>query len=278
MPHLSQLQRDYKDKNFTIIGMTSGDKSNTLEAVHAMVEDKGDTMGYTVAFDDERTTNEAWMKAAGRKGIPSSFLVDKSGKIAWIGHPANVDIPLAKVIDGTWDYVEGPALMKRISGARNAIYMAAREDPKKALQLFKDFHADYPASAKGMESLHFTILSAIPDRADAATRVGRKIIDKAENAGTLNAFAWPLVDPEVDRENRFLDLALLAAKKASKLTEDKDGAILDTLARVYYWTGDLEKAIEIQTRAVEHSEGKMKESLETVLAEYKKSIADRQNS
>ena len=61
MPHLSQLQRDYKDKHVTVIGMTSVDKTNTLEAVNAMVKEKGDGMDYTVAFDDGRKTNEAWM-------------------------------------------------------------------------------------------------------------------------------------------------------------------------------------------------------------------------
>jgi hypothetical protein len=28
-----------------------------------------------------------WMEAAGRDGIPSAFLVNTQGKIAWIGHP-----------------------------------------------------------------------------------------------------------------------------------------------------------------------------------------------
>ena len=37
MPHLSQLQREYQDKNLTIIGMTSADSNNTLEQVKKMV-------------------------------------------------------------------------------------------------------------------------------------------------------------------------------------------------------------------------------------------------
>ena len=98
MPHLSQLQRDYQDKNVTIIGLTSADKNNTLEMVKEMTEKKGDGMNFTVAWDVERTTNEAYMKASGQRGIPASFLVDKKGNVAWIGHPMNVDIPLAYVI------------------------------------------------------------------------------------------------------------------------------------------------------------------------------------
>jgi len=279
MPHLSQLQRDYKDKHVTIIGMTSGDKSNTLEAVREMVEEKGDGMDYAVAFDVERKTNEAWMKAARQGGIPTSFLVDKSGKIAWIGHPAEVDVPLAHVVAGTWDYEEGPALMKRISKAKRAIYAAASTEPQKALALFEQFLADYPAASKGMDSLHFSILSQLPDQVAAATRVGKLVIDhaiEAKNAGELNAFAWGLVDPEVERENRFLDLALRAADKANELSGEKDGAILDTVARVHFWRGDLERALKIQTRAVEQSVGEMKASLELALTEYKRALEAKQ--
>ena len=91
----------------------------------------------------------------------------------------------------------------------------------------------------------------------------------------LNQFAWGLVDPEVERDNRFLDLALLAANKASAFTHEKDGAILDTVARVHFWLGDLDKALAVQERAVEHSEGEMQAALEQVLEEYKKAIAKR---
>lgn len=280
MPHLSQLQRDYKDKHVTIIGMTSPDKTNTLEAVHAMVEDKGDGMDYTVAFDEERTTNEAWMKAAQQKGIPTSFLVDKSGKIAWIGHPSSADIPISRVVAGTWDYVEGPALMKRIAGEKSAIYKAMRKEPKKALELFKAYVADYPQLAKGMDSLHFSILAQIPEQLAAATRAGKKLVDhaiKSEDSNALNSFAWGLVDPGVERENRFLDLALRAASRASEFEQD-NGAILDTVARVHFWRGDLELALKTQSQAVECAEGEMKTALEKVLEEYEQALAEQHKS
>ena len=277
MPHLSQLQRDYRDKNVTIIGMTSPDESNTLEAVKAMVEEKGDGMDYAVAFDVERKTNEAWMKAANQRGIPTSFLVDKAGKIAWIGHPSSADIPLSQVVAGTWDPVEGPALMKRINKERMAIYET--EDPRKALELLEKFKADYPMAATGLDSLQFSILTKLPDQVAAATALGNKLIDKAiegKDAMALNGLAWGLVDPAVKLENRFLDLAQRAADKANELTEEKNGPILDTVARVHFWRGDLEQALAVQKRAVEMSEGPMKESLKEALAEYEKAVLKKE--
>lgn len=271
MPHLSQLARDYSDKHVTVIGLTSADKNNTLDDVREMVEDKGDEMDYTVAWDVERKTNEAYMKASNQRGIPTSFLVDKAGKIAWIGHPMSADIPLAHVVADTWDYDKGPAMMEQISEDKRAMRASARTDPGKALTLLKSFRKQYPLADKGLESLHFSILARLPKHVTEATKLGRSIVEKAvaeKDPMGLNAFAWNLVDPEAEFEHRFLDLAQLAAGKAEEFSGGKDGAILDTVARVHYWRGDFEQAIEVQRRAVEHSEGRMKEALREVLQEY----------
>ena len=50
-----------------------------------------------------------------------------------------------------------------------------------------------------------------------------------------------------------------------------DGAILDTLARAYFEKGDVAKAIELQTKAVEKSDERLKEELQATLDRYKKS-------
>src|SRR4030095_14718603 len=103
MPHLSALQRQYREKGVTFIGVTSKDtRGNDLPAVEAMVKDKGDGMDYTVAWDTERKTGEAYMKAAGQNGIPCCFLVDGTGKIVYIGHPMFLDLPMEQVVAGTW--------------------------------------------------------------------------------------------------------------------------------------------------------------------------------
>ena len=278
MPHLSQLQRDYKDKHVTIIGLTSEDRRNTLEMVKEMVEDKGDVMDFTVAWDTERKTNAAYMAASGQRGIPTSFLVDQSGNIAWIGHPMNVDIPLAMVVAGTWDYEDGPAMMEAIDEKRTAIYRAASTDPAKALALLSAFRDEYPVASKGMEGLEFSILCQLPDHVAEAKKVGRVLVNEAiaeKNASALNAFAWPLVDPEEKRKDRFLELAMLAASKANEFSGNSDPAILDTLARVYFWQGDMQEALEIQRRAVEAAPEEMKASLQKAAEEYEGSVGNQ---
>ena len=41
--------------------------------------------------------------AAGQNGIPTAFIINGDGQVAWIGHPMGMDEPLAEIVDGTWD-------------------------------------------------------------------------------------------------------------------------------------------------------------------------------
>lgn len=46
--------------------------------------------------------NKLWMKRSFSVGIPTSFVVDRDGHIAFIGHPTELDEVLPKVLNGSW--------------------------------------------------------------------------------------------------------------------------------------------------------------------------------
>ena len=90
IPHLNETYLKFKDKGLVVIGQDCWEKDESLVA--PFVEKMGDKMTYRVALDDKTSNKKGqmaitWMEAAGRNGIPSAFLVDTKGKIAWIGHP-----------------------------------------------------------------------------------------------------------------------------------------------------------------------------------------------
>lgn len=274
MPHLSELQEQYADDGVTIIGVTKEDSSNTLEAVHKMTEDKGDTMAYTVAWDDEGQTYADYMTAAGQRGIPTSFLVDREGKIAFIGHPMSMDLPMAMVVDGTWDAVEGPAMIKKIQEAQYEIQRGARTATKESagplLKKVAAFIKEYPAMADSIELAHFQLLTADGQASEAAA-IGWNIVNAAvagKDVSSLNGIAWGIVDPLAKVESRDLGLALYAATAASNLSGNEDPAILDTLARVHFWMGGIDRAIELQEMAIALADSAMADSLEDALEEY----------
>jgi len=60
-------------------------------------------MDYHVAIQDSNFMEVGWYKASGELGIPKSFVVNGEGKLAWIGHPMQLDKILPKIVNNTWD-------------------------------------------------------------------------------------------------------------------------------------------------------------------------------
>jgi thiol-disulfide isomerase/thioredoxin len=93
IPHITKLARSYKDK-VTFVGVSVWERGSE-ENVNGFVRNMGDRMDYPVARDTGHMAR-AWLEAAGQDGIPSAFIVDGDGKIAWIGHPMD---SMEKAID-----------------------------------------------------------------------------------------------------------------------------------------------------------------------------------
>ena len=107
IPHLNEIYEKYKDKGLVVIGQNCSERDDS--GVAAFVKKMGDKMTYRVALDNKTSNKEGtmaktWMAAAGLDGIPSAFLVDTKGNIAWIGHPmALKNKVIEEVLAGTYD-------------------------------------------------------------------------------------------------------------------------------------------------------------------------------
>lgn len=254
IPHLTDLQKKYKDKDVRIIGANVWEQYNdkTLEKVEKFVGEYGEKMDYTIAYDGKtKSIDKAYMKAAGQDGIPTAFIVDREGRVAYIGHPMEMDEPLAKIVEGKFD----------IDAAKKEF--ADREAKEKAamsgMAKLRAFSTQYGTLLKNKEY-------------DKAYDLARKTLDTdlKDNPQVLNEIAWLIVDPAGKVEKKDLDLAMTAANKANDLTKGKDAAILDTLARVHFEKGDKAKALELQKKAVELAPDQLKSELEASLKEYEK--------
>ncbi len=145
IPHLTELAKKY-DGKVSIIGISIWESAkpsdgDLMKRVTTFVKDEGEKMDYHVAADDvkKNTIADTYMKAASEEGIPCSFIVDKDGKVAWIGHPAKMEETLQKVIAGTWDS----------AGAREK-----REVEQKVTRPINEAMAkkDYPGAIKAIDA------------------------------------------------------------------------------------------------------------------------------
>jgi thiol-disulfide isomerase/thioredoxin len=110
MPYLSELARKYKDRAIFIGVDVLETKKTTLNQIKTFVTNMGQQMDYQVAIADNDYMEKNWLFAAGEMGIPSTFIVDGEGKLAWIGHPCdNLEDALSKIIINDWDINESLA-------------------------------------------------------------------------------------------------------------------------------------------------------------------------
>lgn len=112
-PKLSEIQDTYGERGLTVIAVTDEES----DVVRDFVQDKGDAITYTVAIDKNQRTTVDYMAAFGLNGIPTAFLVDREGKIAWVGHPAD---PMMK------HAIEGLFPAKQSAGTPKAVAAPAR--------------------------------------------------------------------------------------------------------------------------------------------------------
>lgn len=285
IPHLTGLQKQYADK-VKLIGVSVWESKQA--DVEPFVQEMGDKMAYTIAMDqlpsesargNEGAMAKGWMMAAGQRGIPTAFIVNGEGKVAWIGHPMGMDEPLAQVVSGKWN-LQAAAEEQRKEMELEAI---SAELSRKFSEAAKAGKWDDVVAvcdemiAKGMTEqgsmLKFDVMLTRKKDYSAAYKLGAQMADTtfSGNAMILNSIAWTIVNPEGQVETKDLNLALRAASKAVELLKSKDFATLDTLARVHFLRGDKAKAIETQKLAIEVApDDSVKEELKKALAEYEK--------
>jgi thiol-disulfide isomerase/thioredoxin len=159
MPHMADLQNEFKSSGVTFIGYSAKDANNPAEKVAAFVEKRGPKLGYTFAYADDRKTYEAWMKASGQNGIPCSFVVGKDGKVAYIGHPMYLDVVLPKVVAGSWTKADVDALDEIEKEVNDVFKALGGPDAAAGLKTLADFETKHPKLA-GIPYFNGTRLNA----------------------------------------------------------------------------------------------------------------------
>jgi thiol-disulfide isomerase/thioredoxin len=250
MPHLAELQAEYKGKGVTFIGFSTKTQ-DAEEKIAAFVKQRGPKLGYTFAYGDD---SDAWMKASGQRGIPCSFVVDKASRVAYIGHPVFLDVVLPKVVDGTWNAEAGAEEIKKIDKEFDDVFASLQKDGEAGLKALADFEAKNPA-LKDIPYFTGPRLAALlkAGKPGEAKQRAESVMKKAEKYGdTAALYAVSATLRAQAKDNK--DLMALALKAAEGMVDtagDKDPVALINLASTYFAAGDKAKAKEYRKKAVE---------------------------
>lgn len=329
MPHLVEMQNKFADKGVQIISVSDED----LETVEGFLSrkvrgsqegDKASTYGeltsaYCLTTDPDGSVHSAYMNAAGQNGIPCCFIVGKTGQIEWIGHPIEMDEPLAAVVDNTWDrdaFASEFKAMQRIEFLANRIMRMPKEKALEAIEQARKEAGDNETIKQQLDRLVLQVelqgLGPLMQKNDIAgamklldelaTRnaefgeqvlnikmmiysqvkdyagMGKVLAEAAESDDgmMLNMMAWNAFEmlSQMDQPApELLKGAIVAAEKAVKVMPGS-GAVLDTLSHLVHIAGDLDRAIELQSKAVTLPDGDQEE-IKQFLEELKKEKANK---
>jgi tetratricopeptide (TPR) repeat protein/thiol-disulfide isomerase/thioredoxin len=254
MPDSADLQAQYKDRGVTFIYYSVSDADSTEEKVAAFVKKRGPKLKFTFAHADDRATYDAWATAAGRGGIfPCTFVADKTGRIAYVGHSAYLPAVLPLVVAGnrTAQQVgeEAKKIMKEWSTVSATIY----PDHHAGLSALKKFDAKYPSlgNTPVMVRAKLGLLPSVGEIAEVK-KFAEAVIAKAieqENPMSLAQVAALLRNGSGKESRELMAVAVKAAEAHVRMAGDQDVLALIELADTYRAVGERAKAREYVRKA-----------------------------
>lgn len=231
--HMTKIQRLYRDKvHVSGISVYEDDPKD----IPPFMKEWGAKMGYAVGTENKLSSKARggamardWMVPANQHTIPFACVVDRAGKIAWMGSPSGIDAPLKQVVEGHWDS----------SNMRRSQILAARmaEAHQKA-----DLNKWYALAAK--------------------------LLTTCDDGDILNEIAWNIADPDSKLARKDFAFAIQCASRAVALT-NRSPELLDTLAWAYFARGDKARAIEIETEAMSKLPENARKPYASALATFK---------
>jgi len=236
----------------------AGDTSY-FAVVGAFVKEMGPKMPYAVGIDGPTgKVAAAWLDASGERGVPTSFVVGRNGKIIWIGHTIMLDAVLDEIIQKRFDfarYAKDRAAQKaeedreyRLFKKFNDLQQAGRF--KEAVQELDRIAKAQPDYGRRMVLIRFNLLLKC-DEAQAYS-FGHELLkgELKDQSGLLWLMARMLLDETPGLKSPDYQLAFDLAQRSAELTKHQDANILTALAFAHFKLGRVDQAIELQQRAI----------------------------
>lgn len=258
IPHLNELAQRHEKDGLVVIGQNLGEDEHTVKA---FVKKMGSKMGYRVAVDDAAgTMAKTWLKAAGKNGIPCAFVVDKKGRIAYIGHPMSLDEAVLKKLLAE-PSTKAPALAagpqakepsaKAMELAGQAKTLLAAGKVEEAGAVIAMVHEELEGPFVYLGGLLELELLLVSKKNDDAMALAESLAEDFPESGVAGTLAAELLVRAADASDKMFVLATKLAAPASEADGPARSAAFSVLARVAFRQGDAAKAVDLQKRAVE---------------------------
>lgn len=262
IPHLNDLHERFKDKGLVVIGQNVMEKDDAL--VDPFVKGMADKMTYRVTTDDKTDGGHgrmatAWFAAADQKGIPCAFIINKGGRIAFIGHPMSIkEADLEKLLDEPAGATKGAAISNKNAAAPSAkeLELARRahaeirgnelDKAEATITELQDVLSGKSGDIGGI--LNLELLLARKQTGDALQLAKILCEDFKGNLTVQNGIAERL-SQQPDANAALLAAAEKIATPIAAKPGDAQSAALTTLERIATLRGDKTRAEELHAKA-----------------------------
>lgn len=265
-PHLSKVAEEYKSRGVNVFGISVDERKGVgFDSLKRFVGGpKGQNMHYIVGADDTlKYMSTYWKNATGQRGIPFAMIVDKNGKIAWMGHPILIDKPLEQIVNERWDlklertkFIEN----KRLDSIDNSViskfngYIKTKKFAEGLLAIDSLLNKE-PALKYREYTAYFTTLFLLRVNPERAVTFAR------ETWAVTDIPAWfrvsDLVSSAIYNNVKMpVSVYLLGADALQEQIDHYPWSMdnaksYDELADFYFRANEKEKAIAAETKAIE---------------------------
>lgn len=278
IPHLNAMYQQFKGK-VTVIGQDCWEDNE--EQVVPFVRKMGTNMTYRVALDDKSKETKGamamnWMDAAGQDGIPTAFIVNQKGVIAWIGHPMEMTEQLWNdVLAGKYDVAKAAADFDRKQADKEQS-MALQNKLQAAVQaknwdqanaVVDELAKANPDDKISPQLIRFQIFLQAK-KYDDAYKIAKDLSEaNPDSVGLQYRLAGTILAmPGIEKRDTALGEKI--AERANTASKGKEPAVLDMLARAQFMNGKKQEAIASEQKAVDLSEGEQQDALKARLKSY----------
>ncbi|HEY4195212.1 MAG TPA: TlpA disulfide reductase family protein [Mucilaginibacter sp.] len=264
IPHLTYISEKYKGQVIVLsiylsenggYGLPEAD-TTYISAVNNYVKGNGKKMDFSVVVDDPvETLYKSWGNVS---GTPTAFLINKLGKIEWIGSPLDINFEdnIKHMLAGDFNPVEAKQVQEKVLEGRakfldawkNKNYATTLKIIDSLIQIEK---VDYTRG--DMLSEKFMVL--LDSNESAAYVFAAQYLNNGSNDGELlfemaSQIRYRATIKSLKNPNWSLAIALM--EKASSINKDKNMFASFNIykAEIYAAMGNYKKAVEKQKEAL----------------------------
>ena len=273
-PIIKALVEDLGPKGFEFISLTNEDSAKVREWLAK--PEHAELVKHSVAIDGG-LAQRALQNPTFENKTPRLFVI-RNGVVQWIGSPERAREPLEKIAAGTWDpsavrqeFIEA-AQFARAKKQMQSMRTRCESDGKwmDMFELLESMAVAFPSRASFFEVQKFGMMVGPAQMSAAGYAFGKRLAQKyASDPEALRMLAnvtlnWGSV------QVRDLEFAMSVAKASDDRTQSGDPLSAEHLALAYFSSGNREKAVEIQERAVRLAKSpKAKQIAEQTLNRFK---------